>query len=362
MLLHGMSREAPTLPTATVRVSDLEQVVLATGMIQPQKMVSVGAQASGRVVALHVNLGDHIIKGQLIAEIEPSTERNALKIAQATLQQERAQRASRAVALKQAERNFRRAQATYSLEASSQADYESAEATFEALQAELTALDSQIKQASLQVDTARVTLGYTNVIAPMDGTVVAIMCEEGQTLNAVLTAPAIVKLANLDVMTVKAQISEADVTRVHPGQRVYFTILGAPEHRFYSVMRSVEPAPESIGWESGPTHGVSSSSAANAAIYYNGLFEISNPNHELRPSMTAQVSIVIEGAKSVLTIPSSALMSPNRDGSFRIETVDAQGKAQSRRITVGINNNVSAQIVSGLKVGDVVVIAGEAPP
>src|SRR5882724_5290228 len=158
--------DPPRLLTASVSIADVEQTVLATGTIQPRKLVSVGAQASGRILALHVALGDQLIKGQLIAEIDPSTQRNALQNAEAVLAQDRAQRAARNAALRQADLVFKRAAATYAQRLTSRADYDAAEAAFDAAQAEVGALDAQIEAAKIAVNLARVTLGYTKVIAP----------------------------------------------------------------------------------------------------------------------------------------------------------------------------------------------------
>jgi macrolide-specific efflux system membrane fusion protein len=352
------NHRALEVATARTVIGDIEDTVLASGTIQPFKLVSVGAQASGRIVALHVTLGDHVTTGQLIAEIDPSTERNALAIAEATLEQARAQLASRAIALKQAELALKRATTTYRQEASSQADYESAEATYEGTKADFAAIHAQIHQAMLQVDTARVTLAYTKVIAPMDGTIVAIVAPEGQTVNAVQAAPTIVKLANLEVMTVKTQISEADVIRVRPGQKVYFTILGAPYRRYQAKLRALEPAPESIATDTS-TSGAGSNSGATAssAVYYNGLFDLPNPDGQLRTSMTAQVNIILAEAKNALIIPAAALGDGAKDGTYTVNVLNADGKYSSRRITVGINNNITAQVVSGLAAGERVVVS-----
>jgi membrane fusion protein, macrolide-specific efflux system len=352
----------PEVATASAVISDIEDTVVATGTIQPLKLVSVGAQASGRILALHVALGDHVAKGQLIAEIDPSTQRNALQIAEATLEQERAQRASRAIALKQADLAFKRATTTYTQDASSQADYETAEATYEGTKSDVAALDAQIRQATLQVDTARVTLAYTKVIAPMDGTVVAIVAPEGQTVNAVQAAPTIVKLANLDTMTVKAQISEADVTRVHPGQKVYFTILGAPERRYEATLRAVEPAPESIATDTSTSGAASASGTSpSSAVYYNGLFDVPNPDGALRTSMTAQVNIILAEAKNTLTIPTAALIpAPAGTQEATVEVIDPKSRVESRRVRIGINNHITAQVLAGLAAGDRVIL-GDTP-
>ncbi len=363
LLLWGIKHWAFAGPplkvlTVPVRIGDVEQTVLASGVIQPRKLVSIGAQASGRIIAMHVSLGDQVRKGQLIAEIDPQPQQNALNTAEAALAQFRAQRASRLTVLKLAQLTFKRAAVTYAQEASSQADYETAEATYKGAQADIQALDAQIKQAAIAVDTARVTLGYAKVVAPMDGTVVAIVAPEGQTVNAVQAAPTIVKLADLETMTVKAQISEADVTRVHPGQKVYFTILGAPEHRYYTHLRAVEPAPESLATDSsGAGAGIASSNnTQNSAIYYNALFDIANSDHALRPSMTAQVSVVLNEAKHVATVPSSTLGQARPDGRRLLRVQNPQGAVEDRWVRVGIDDNSIAQVLDGVGPGERIVL------
>ena len=359
-----IDKPTQTPPSTTVaRFDRIEDTVLASGTIAPVKLVSVGAQASGRILILHVALGEKVIKGRLIAEIDPSTEKNALATAEAALEQILAQRDSRAVALRQAELAFKRAQLTYAREASSQADYETAEATYKGAEKDVAALEAQIRGAVVSVDTARVNLGFTKVTAPIDGTVVAIVTPEGQTVNAVQAAPTIVKLADLSTMTVKAQISEADVTRVHAGQTVYFTTLGNPDHRYQATLRAVEPAPESLATETSTGGGSASAGASSqsAAIYYNGLFDIPNPDRTLRPSMTAEVHIVLKEADSALLIPSSALGITRPDGRRSVKVLDDQGRQEEREVQVGIDNHIDAQVLSGLVVGTQVILEGGSP-
>lgn len=352
--------ESPRLLTAPVSVTDVEQTVLASGTIQPFKLVSVGAQASGRIVAMHVGLGDQVSKGQLVAEIDPSTQRNALQNAEAILAQDRAQRAARSAALRQADLVFKRAAATYAQRLTSRADYDAAEAAFDTAQAEVVAVDAQIRAAKIAVDLARVTLGYTKVIAPITGTVVAIVTPEGQTVNAVQTAPTIVKLADLETMTVKAQISEADVPHVHPGQSLYFTILGDPSHRYYAKLRAVEPAPESIAVDTATIPAATTKDTSSSAIYYNGLFDIPNPNHVLQPSMTAQVNIVLGEARAALSIPTAALGETGADGRRLVRVVDGKRGVESRWVRVGFNNTAVVQVLEGLKSNDTVVLGDSA--
>ncbi|MDP5239602.1 efflux RND transporter periplasmic adaptor subunit [Uliginosibacterium sp. 31-16] len=350
--------EKPSYLTAPVALADLEDSVLATGTVQAFKQVSVGAQVSGQIKRLAVKLGDKVHAGDLIAEIESLTQQNTLRNAEAALQNITAQLAAKQATLKQAELAFKRAEQLLSQDAGSHESFEAAEATLNATRAEIKALEAQIAQSKVSVDTARINLGYTRIVAPMDGTVVALITQEGQTVNANQSTPTIIKLARMDTVTVKAQISEADVTRVKPGQKVYFTILGEPRKRYRTTLRAVEPAPDSISTDS-TTSSSTSSSSTSTAIYYNGLLDIANPDDKLRISMTTQVYIVLAEAEKALSIPSAALGERDRDGSYLVRVLGANGTPEERRIKIGINNKTSAQVLEGLSEGDQVVL-GEA--
>ncbi|MBN9310954.1 efflux RND transporter periplasmic adaptor subunit [Devosia sp.] len=230
----------------------------------------------------------------------------------------------------------------------SDADYQAAQLAVQQAEGQLKAIDAQIQQAQLSVESAQLNLDRTKIVAPSDGTVVAVLVEVGQSVNASSASPTIVKIANLDKMVVKAEISEADVPRVQPGQKVYFTILGDPDTRIDATLRAIEPAPDSIAAET--------TASSSTAIYYNGLFDVDNPGHKLRISMTAQVTIVLNEASNVLTIPASVLGAKHRDGSYTVDVLDPKSeKATPTKISVGLNNKVTAEVTSGLAEGDLVV-------
>ena len=223
--------------------------------------------------------------------------------------------------------------------------------------AQVAALTAQIRQSQTSLDTARTNLGYTRIVAPIAGTVVAVVAQQGQTLNAVQSSPTIVKIARLDQVTVRAEISEADVMRVKPGQTVYFTTLGAPDRRYYARLRSIAPAPESIE----ETAAAGSSGSADEAVYYDGYFDVDNQDRSLRISMTVQVNVVLDHARQALLIPSSALGEKTAGGDPTVRVVDAEGRISTRAVRIGIDDRASAQVLSGLKPGERVVVA-EAPP
>lgn len=352
---------APSFATAEVRRADMEDSVLASGTLEAFRQVSVGAQATGQLKSLKVQLGDRVTRGQLVAEIDDLTQQNDLRTAQATLNTRRADLTAKQATLRQAELAFRRQREMLAADASSREDYEAAEATLAVTRAEIASLQAQIVQAEIEVDTAKVNLGYTRISSPIDGTVVAVVTKEGQTVNSFQTAPTIIKVAQVETMTVKAQISEADVTRVQPGQKAYFTILGEPDKRYYGSLRAVEPAPDSIQKDDSNSlmSSASTTSSSSQAVYYNGLFEVPNPDGKLRISMTAQVFVVLGEAPGALVVPSAALGARNEDGTRTVRVVGADGQPVERRIKVGLNNNVDAQVLEGLQEGDKVV-TGEA--
>ncbi len=353
---------APRLLTATARVADLEETVLASGAIEAFEQVSVGAQVSGQLKSLKVTFGDTVKKGQLVAEIDSLTQQNTLKNAEAELAHVQAQKLAKQALLRQYELAFERQKTMLAQDAGSRSDFEVAEATLATAHADIAALDAQIRQAAIAVDTARVNLEYTQITAPIDGKVVAIVTKQGQTVNANQSAPTIIKVAQLDKVTVKAEISEADVTRVKAGQRVYFTILGEPDQRYETTLRAIEPAPTSINdsTNSSTTSSSStSSSSSSTAIYYNGVFDVANPGHKLRISMTTEVNIVLAEARGALTIPSTALDKRGPDGRYRVRVLGTDQRIEAREVRIGMNNKVDAQVLDGLREGEQVII-GEA--
>lgn len=402
--------ETPQYITAPVTRSNIEDNVLATGVLEATKMVSVGAQVSGQVKQMSVQLGDQVKQGQLIAQIDSIRQQNELESAQANIQNLTAQLAVQQANSAKVAAEYVRQQQMYAQDATSRAQLESARADAQTAKAQIAAIQAQIQQSRLTLDTAKENLSYTRIVAPMDGTVVAIVTEQGQTVNANQSTPTIVKLAKLDTMTIKAEVSEADVMKISAGQRVYFTTLGDSERKRYATLRQVEPAPESINTETTTT----SSNSTASAVYYNALFDVPNPDHKLRINMTAQVYIVLSEAQNALSIPAAALQSSGKrhndaaastqtDASastgvnnakkssntppdtnqnknqsspqkLKLSTAEQQritagtaslsrvkvllddGRVQEKQVLIGLNNRVMAQVLRGLKQGEQVIL------
>jgi len=288
---------------ATLKVTrgDITETVLATGALEASSVTSIGAQVSGTIQNIPVKLGDAVKKGDLIAQIDSTNQQNAVAQSQAALANLEAQLQSKQADLTGAQAALDRATTLSGQKLISTADLMAAQSTLAAAKAAVASLNAQINQANLAVDDAKLALSRTTITSPVDGTVVAVLVTEGATVNANQTSPTIVKVANLDTMVIKAQISEADVTKVAPGQKATFTILGDPNTRIPATLTSIEPAPDAI------TTSDTGLSSSDNAVYYNGLFSVANADHRLRIAMTAQVTITINSKTNVLTLPASAL-------------------------------------------------------
>ncbi|MDO6512947.1 efflux RND transporter periplasmic adaptor subunit [Neptuniibacter sp. 2_MG-2023] len=341
----------PTFITDAVKRGNIESVVLTNGVLYPSKLVSVGAQVSGLIEKMDVEVGDYIHKGDLIAQIDNLTQKNALKEAEASLKSINAQYAAKLAQIKTAKAEFTRKKNMLRDGATSQAEYDVAESTLAVYRAELDQLSAEKEKAIISVDDAKLDLGYTTISSPMDGTVIYVSVEEGQTVNTNQSTPSIIELAQLDVMTVKAQVSEADIINVRAEQEVYFTILGSTGKRYPGVLRSIEPGPTLLtGDDSTLIIG------DDEAIYYNALFDVKNPDNLLRFGMTAQVSIVLESAEDALLVPSQVLMKkPGPDPAYQVLVKQGE-QVEPHDVKVGINNKIYAQILSGLEEGDEIVI------
>lgn len=350
----------PDLITAPATVADLEKTVQAVGRVNPKELVAVGAQVSGQVKRLHVVLGQRVQAGELIAEVDSQPQHIALRSAEASANALRAQHAASHARYLQASRTFERQSQLVASRLVSQEGFETARVARDAAQAERAALQAQIDQALTQVETARINLGYTRILAPTEGYIVAIVTKAGQTLNSLQTTPTIVMLAQMDTMTVRAEIAEADVELIAPGQPLWFSTLGPSGRRYDSRLQQLEPAPSSIAEVA--ASGAGGSAQTPKAVYYAGLFDVANPGLKLKPSMTVKVTLQLARAPHALQVPLTALAASddphNNRGSVRV--VDAKGRVQPRAVTTGLRTATAVQILSGLRAGENVVV-GQTP-
>ena len=344
--------EAIKYITAEVKKGDIAQTVLASGSIQPFKSVKVGAQVSGEISALSVKIGDKVKTGDPIAEIDASTQQNTRDSAAATLASSKAAQAAAQAKLREAQQNFNRQQEMVKKGAAARESLDAAQATLKSAQSAVDQAKADIRKSQLELDNAGLRLGYTSVTAPMDGVVISVAVEKGQTVNAVQDSPTLVTLAQTNTMTVEAEIAEADVGAVQPGMTAYFTLLGADKTRYEGKLKSIDPAPLATSKNTTTT----TSSSNDTAVYYYGKMDVPNADGKLRIGMTANMVINVREAKGVLTIPMTALQT-NSAGADEVQVMGADGKPQPREVKLGINDGVNTEVTEGLTAGEQVVVS-----
>ncbi len=343
-LWRTLNAPLPQYQTLIVRPGDLQQSVLATGKLDALRKVDVGAQVSGQLKTLSVAIGDKVKKDQLLGVIDPEQAQNQIKEVEATLMELRAQRLQVEAEWKLARVTLSRQQQLAKTQAVSQQDLDTAATEMAVKQAQIGTIDAQIKRNQASLDTAKTNLDYTRIVAPMAGEVTQITTLQGQTVIAAQQAPNILTLADMSTMLVKAQVSEADVIHLHPGQKAWFTVLGDPQTRYEGTLKDVLPTPEKV----------------NDAIFYYARFEVPNPKGILRLDMTAQVHIQLTDVKNVLTIPLSALGDPIGNNRYNVRLL-RNGETREREVVIGARNDTDVEIVKGLEEGDE-VITGEGNP
>lgn len=340
---------AAIITQAVVR-GDIENAVTAVGTLEAVKSVDAGAQVSGQLKALHVAIGDTVTKDQLLAEIDPATIENRIEINRAELANLQALLESKKAQLTFRQASIERQRNLVAGNAAAQQALDQAVADLAGAEADVNATEAQIRKQQATLAGDEVDLGYTKIYAPMAGTIVASPVKEGQTLNAAQTAPTIVTIADLSTMTVRAEVSEADVGRLKAGMEAYFTLLGQPGKRFNGKLRQIEPTP----------------TVENNVVLYNALFDVPNPEGELMTSMSAQVFFVQAAARDVLVVPAGAISMKRPEGGGKpvaeVTVVAASGAREVRAVETGVRNRVSVEVKSGLAEGDQVVVTAGGNP
>lgn len=339
---NNSGEAAPMEARSTVQRMDLEDVVSSLGKLEPATYVDVGAQTSGQLMKIHVELGSVVKKGDLLAEIDPRTHATKVEADKANLAQLEANLKERQANLVQAERNYGRDAKLYKQNATSQFDMHSSETAFKVAQAQVDAIEAQIRQARATLANDELNLSYCKLYAPISGTVVSLDVKEGQTINSSQTAPTLMRIAELEIMTVWASVSEADIGKLYPGMDVYFTTIGDSSTRYYAKVDKIHP----------------SYTEENDVILYDVVFDVENPERVFLPAMNTQVFFVRAQAQNVLGIPLSVLPNNQRASQeAQVNVIQADGKKQIRKVQLGVRTRTAVEVVSGLEEGDIIAQA-----
>jgi len=339
-LLQPKQSKDENKTVVTVTLGDIEESVTAQGKLEPKEFVDVGAQVTGQLQKIYVQIGDNVTAGQLLAQIDPRIYAARVQADEANIKNLQAQLVGQQAQVVFSQQQYDRNHELLKTKGVSQQDYQSSDFNLKKAVATAVAIQAQIEQIQSTLSGDKTNLGYTKIYASMNGTVVDQKAREGQTLNANQQTPMILQLAKLDTMTVRAQVAEADVMRLRPDLTVYFTTLGAGERRWQGVVRQILPTPEVI----------------NNVVLYNVLVDVDNQDRQLMTGMSTQMFFVLGKAEQVPQIPVAALgprvrNQDNQNGdAYQVKEVTEQG-VQEKIIHVGLRTRRFAEIRDGIAVG-----------
>ena len=337
-------RPAPTAQapeTATVTTAGVRQMVQAAGVLTPSTQVDVGAQVSGQVRAIHIELGQTVRAGQLLVSIDPDIAQSDVLVAEAAVAERRSAMESTNALRERADAKARRLRALFDEHFISQAVLDDAQAELRSLSADYQGQFATLDRLNAELAKRRLALSRAAITAPMDGVVVNILVAHGQTVNASQTTPVLLTLADIDRMTVRTKVTEADVLKVQVGQAASFTTLAGLAQPLQGRVRVIQPVPERSG----------------NASFYNVLFEVDNPGRVLLHQMTVRVLIETGSVEAAPTIPSIALGERRDDGRFEVFTWTADSGITRRWVRMGLQDATRAQVLEGLQAGEQVLLS-----
>ncbi len=330
--------------TEPVVLGRISNSVTATGTIEPVTEVEVGTQVSGKIDKIYVDYNANVKKGQLLAELDRSTlltNLNAAKTDYSTATSE----------FKYYEKVYNRNKALHEKNLISDAEFEEVEYQY-------IRSKNSVTKSKFEVDKATTNLGYATITSPINGVVISVEVEEGQTVTASMTTPTLFLIAeNLVDMQVVANIDEADIGEVKEGQKVEFTVDAYPNDRFSGVVRQVRLEP----------------TTTSNVVTYEVIVNAKNPDLKLKPGLTANISIYTMDKDSIITIPNKALrfqmeesMLPPKMKVKRLSeevrgttvwTIVGDSVAEQRCIMTGVSNGTHTEVLSGLNVGDRLIVS-----
>lgn len=331
-------RSAPE--TARVTRRDFSSTVLATGAVKPQvgAEVRVGARISGKVEHLYANIGDHVKKGQVIAELEKADLEADVAKARAEVKVAEAKVADAESRVRLAELEYQRQQNLIKNDFTSQQAVDKALKEKESAAAGLNLAKKQLDAAMAALEEARVKLSYATITAPISGVIASVSTQQGETVAAGLNAPTFVTIIDLERLQVDAYVDEVDIGKIKTGQECTFTVDAFPGREFHG--RVIAIYPDAVIQENVVNYDV----VVEITDSYKGL---------LRPEMTASVTIFLEERKQVLAVPARAV---KRERGRNIVYLPAKVGPEPRRVEIGWKDGQWIEIAAGLKEGETVLL------
>ena len=323
---------------AKVEKANIQNSITATGTIEPVTSVTVGTQVSGIVSRLYVDYNSVVRKGQVIAELDKTNLMSELNTARANL-------SSAESSLSYQRSNYERYRTLYNKGLISADDFENARLTYQQA-------TQQVSQARENVRRAQTNLSYATITSPIDGVVLSKSVEEGQTVAASFNTPELFTIAqDLTNMQVVANVDEADIGDIKPGERVTFTVDAYPNDTFTGAVKQVRQEAKTT----------------NNVVTYEVIISAPNGDLKLKPGLTANVTIYTREMHDVLSVPSKALRyTPTQETVGKRKISDCNGKnkvwtiegnvVKAHSVNIGMSDGTHTQIVSGINEGQRIVV------
>lgn len=340
--------------TENISRGDIKSLVTATGTVNAVTTVSVGTQVSGTIKKLLVDYNALVKKGQLLAQIDPSTFQGQVDQARANLLSAQANMEKAVVNVTDARRTYERTKELFAQNFIARSELDTAETNLHSAEAQQKVNQAQVEQSKASLKIAETNLQYTNIISPVNGTVISRNVDIGQTVAASFQTPTLFSIAqDLTKMQINTSVDEADIGRVHAGQDVSFTVDAYPDTFFVGKVSEVRNAPTTV----------------SNVVTYDVIIKVDNPQLKLKPGMTANVSITVETRHDVLRVPNAALrFKPAvttekhdiKEERTRIKGTKVwileQEKPRPVQVTMGISDGNYTEIISGqLKTGQEII-------
>ena len=352
-LLSGNKKDEQVgFVTEEVAPANIQNSITATGSVEPVDTVAVGTQVSGIIDKIYVDFNSTVKKGQVLAVLDTKNLTSTLNSAKANLQSAQANLQSANAALGYQRANYNRYKALYQKGLISANDFESARLSYRQAEEQVAMIKESVVAAQESVRTAQTNLGYATIVSPIDGTIINKYVAEGQTVAASFSTPELFGVArDLKKMQVLADVDEADIGDVRPGESATFTVDAYPDDTFQGTVQQVR-----LG-----------GSTSNNVVTYKVVISTSNADLKLKPGMTANVTIYTQQKSGVLSVPTKALrFTPAKEtvGKMKIKDIsNAKNKVWTiegnnivaHQVNIGMSDGTHTQIVSGVKQGQKVI-------
>lgn len=346
LVIINLDRNSIKYETKKIKRCTITEVVEASGTINPVNIVSVGSTVSGLIKEIYVDFNSVVKKGQVLAQIDPANFQASVDQATAQINNAQSNLARMNAVTEMSKKTYIRYKNLYAKNFIAKSELDQAESDYLSNLAQVNAAKAQIAQAQATYNTAMTNLGYTKIVAPVDGTIISREIDLGQPVAASFQAPELFTIAqDLTKMQIEVNVSEADIGKVKEGQDVTYTLDGYPDTDFSGKVTQVRISPTTV----------------SNVVTYVVIVDVNNEDLKLIPGMTANVSIITNKKENVLCAPNMALkFTPETNGQkYKNQGIWILEKNKPKRIDIeqgASDDNRFEVIAPQIKEGDKVLI------